>query len=182
MRQQVPALAARFARYHDELGLAVQEADVLTGDVALAGFFEAAAAGHDPRTVARWLVNDVLGALGTRPLAELPFDGPALGRLVALVDGDRISTPAAKQVLAEMMDRGGDPAAIVKSKGLARVSDDGALGAAIDTVLQQHADELSRYRGGEVKLLAFFMGAVMRVTRGAADPQRVQELLRERLG
>ncbi len=181
-RAESPELAARFERYQRELGLTREDADVLSGDPAVSAFFEAALLAHDgPKTVANWLVNELQRELKERPIDQLPFDGRAFGRLVALVDRGAIATPAGKEVLAHLLAHGGDPEAIVRERGLEKVDDRGALEAAIATVLADNPDEVTRYRGGSKQLFGFFMGQVMQATRGKADPKLAKQLLTEHL-
>jgi glutaminyl-tRNA synthetase len=181
-READPALAARMRRYVGELGLSEGDADVLTGEAAVADFFEAALAAHDePASVARWTTNEVLRELKERSVAELPFDGAALGRLVALVDAGGISAGAGKEVFAKMVAEGGEPQAIVDALGLAQVSDAAAIRPAVDAVIAAHGAEAERYRGGESRLLGFFVGQTMKATGGKANPAQVRALVEERL-
>ncbi|MCB0125849.1 MAG: glutamine--tRNA ligase/YqeY domain fusion protein, partial [Caldilineaceae bacterium] len=182
-RAQEPELVARLARYQEDFGLSFEDADVLTGDLALAQFYEAALAVHDqPQSVANWVLNEVLREVKEGSLESLPFDAAALAKLVALVDNNTISTAAAKDVFAEMMRSGGDPVAIVEKKGLQQISDAGALTPLIAQVIAANAAKAEEYRSGKTGLLGFFIGQVMRETKGKANPQLVQELVQKQLG
>ena len=128
------------------------------------------------------MLNEVLREVKEGSLAGLPFDGAALAKLVALVDNNTISTAAAKDVFAEMMHSGGDPAAIVERKGLQQISDAGALTPLIAQVIAANAAKAEEYRSGKTGLLGFFIGQVMRKTQGKANPQLVQELVQKQLG
>ncbi|MCB9896462.1 MAG: glutamine--tRNA ligase/YqeY domain fusion protein [Planctomycetes bacterium] len=175
-------LAKRFARYRDALGVSAADADVLSGERALSDFFEAARDAHaEPSVVGRWIVNELLGRVGERALDDLPFEPAAFARLVALVERGTITAAAGKDVLAVMVAEGGEPSQIVSSRGLQQVSDTDALQESVRDVLAAHPDELARYRGGEQKLFAFFMGQLMKATRGKADPKLSQVVLREAL-
>ncbi len=179
-----PALAARLSSFQSEHGLAADEADVLTGDLALATFFEAAlTAPAAAKSVAKWVLNVVLAAVDDDgSVADLPFTGEALGALVSLVDRGTISTTAGKEVLAHMVATGAsDPAAVVADKGLAQVSDESALEAAIDAVMAANPAETERYAGGDKRLFGFFMGKLMREMKGKANPGLARELLDKRL-
>jgi glutaminyl-tRNA synthetase len=182
-RAAVPELVARLDRYQQELGLSFEDADVLTGDLALAHFYEAALATHDnAQSVANWVLNEVLRELKENSIDSLPFEGATLAKLVALVDNNTISSAAAKEVFAELMSRGGDPAAIVEAKGLQQVSDADQLKPLIAKVIAANAAKAEEYRSGKTGLLGFFIGQAMRETKGKANPQVVQELVRELLG
>ncbi len=185
VRAEDPELAARFARYQEEHGLSLEEADVLTGSRAVSDFFEDALGAHDDAaSVAAWTVNDLRGALGDAGVdgvAGLPFQGAALGRLAALVDDGTVSRRAAKDVLAEMVEEGGDPAELVARMGLEKVSDADALGPVVDRVLAEWPEKVEEYRAGKKSLRGLFVGQVMKATGGAADPRAVNEMLTRRL-
>jgi len=105
----------------------------------------------------------------------------ALARLIALVKGGTVSHQAAKRVFAEVAARGGDPRTVAESLGVIQVADTGVLAGWVDEVLGAHAPEVGRYKGGETKLMAFFLGQVMKASRGKADPKLTQRLIEERL-
>jgi glutaminyl-tRNA synthetase len=183
------ALATRFARYHAELGLIEEEADILAADPAVSDYFDVAVDAHrkatpaergNVRSVSRWLVNELLGmARGTR-LDVLPLDGAGFGRFVSLVDQGLVTQAAAKVLLASLVEKGGDPLARLKELGLGKVEDRSAIESAVDGVLTAHATEVGRYRSGEKKLLGVFIGAVMRQVQGA-DAALVREVLQRKL-
>jgi glutaminyl-tRNA synthetase len=178
-----PALAERYLRYQQALGLAEEQADLLTGDLAVAGYFdEAVGAGAAPASAARWLLNDLLGLAADLPLTELRLDGEAFGRFVGLLDAGRLTTVGAKALLAALLDGGGDPEARMTALRLEKVEDAGAITAAVERALAAQAAEVARYRAGEKKLLGVLLGAAMREARGAADAATVRKVLLERLG
>ncbi|MEL7060151.1 MAG: glutamine--tRNA ligase/YqeY domain fusion protein [Acidobacteriota bacterium] len=170
------------AQRFEALGLQTQDARLLALDPALAQFFEGALQAHDaPKAVANWLLNELRGLLETRPIGDLPFAPPALGELVALVDGGEITAAAGKTVLAEMVETGSPPREVVARRGLARLADDEALVPHVEAVLASHPQQVEAYRGGKTALLGFFVGQIMQRTRGQADPQSVRALLTKRL-
>ncbi len=145
-------------------------------------FFEAALAEHaDAEAVAAWIVNDLRGLLDGRTLGELPFDGDGLGRLAALVAAGKVSRRAAKDVLARMVEDGGEAAELVESMGLGKVTDRDVLAAIVDAVLADWPDKVEEYRGGNRNLIGLFVGETMKASRGAADPKTVRALLETRL-
>jgi len=185
-----PALAQRFERYQAELGMSAEEAALIASDEATSGFFDAAvrayraaapARGGSPRSVARWLVNELLGLSKGELLENLELAAPDFGRLVALVDTGRVTPAAGKVLLASLVERGGDPATRAAELGLERVMDPSAVEAAVARVLEALRAEVERYRGGEKKLFGVLVGAVMRETQGTADAGLVRRLLEERL-
>jgi glutaminyl-tRNA synthetase len=177
-----PELARRLSHYVSVLGLPDEQADILTGDLAIANFFEVAiAGGHNPRLVANWVVNDVLRALKENSIDTLPFSGAQLGALVALVASEAITGASAKEVFAEMLKTGDDPGEIVERRGLRQVADPKALAPLIDRIIAANGDKAAQYRGGKSGLLGFFVGQVMKETGGKANPHLVQELVQNRL-
>ncbi|MCA9527536.1 MAG: glutamine--tRNA ligase, partial [Myxococcales bacterium] len=182
IRAEDADLAAAYARLQADLGLSEEDADVLTGDRELAAFFEATiAAGAEVAAATRWVVNEVLREVKDRPLGELPLTPAALAGLIGLVDAGRLSVTAGKEVFAELVAQGGDPAAIMAARGLEQLSDAGALAAAVDAVIAASPAQVERYRGGNAGLLGFFIGQVMKATGGRADPAATRALLTERL-
>jgi len=184
--EQLPELPlARRARFMAEYDLPEYDADILTADRPISEYFEAAvkAYGADPKTVSNWIMNEVLrmtNELGIQA-DELVLAPQHLAEVIKLVDAGTINNATAKSVLAKVQDTGRPPASIVDEEGLAQVSDDAALQAAIDKVLAAHPEEVSGYQGGKEGLLGWFMGQVMRETRGKADPQLTRELLQRSL-
>jgi len=182
-RKKNKTLLKRYDKYIHVLGLAQEQADVLTGDSAVADFFDAAVAVHpNARAVANWTANDVLRELKGRAIGELPFHGAELAELVRLVDDGAITTTAARTVFEEMMSRGGQPQDIVRRLGLDQAVPEADLAAAIDAVLAGMPDKVEAYRAGKTSLLGLFTGQVMKATGGKAAPQEVQELLKRKLG
>jgi aspartyl-tRNA(Asn)/glutamyl-tRNA(Gln) amidotransferase subunit B len=186
VRAALPELPeARRARFAAEYGLSPYDARLLTATRALADFFEAAARAHGtPKTIANWVLRDVLGALRERG-GEIEAAGlrpEALAALARLVDEGRVTPASARALLPELIERGGDPSALVRERGLEAVSDAGALEPLIAEVIAEQASAVATYRGGDEKALHFLMGQVMRKTKGKADPKRVRELLVARLG
>jgi glutaminyl-tRNA synthetase len=178
-----PSLAARYERYVSSLGLSPELADVLTGEAAVADFFEAALSFHpDARSVANRIANDVLREAKGRPLGELPFGPAELAELAAMADRGAVTSPAARAIFSEMVSGGGRPAEIAARLGLDRAMSDAEVAAAIDSVLSKFPSQVAEYRAGKATLLGMFTGHAMRAVAGKADPQAVQRILRERLG
>ena len=182
-RVRDPELAQRFSAWPDVHGISEAEADLLTGDRATGDLFqEAVASGAPAPPVARWIVNELPPALGDRALAETALNGTSLGALVAALEAGTVTGAAAKEVFAELVDRGGDPRRIIVERGLAQVSDEDAIASLVDEVLAANPDKVAAYRAGKTALLGFFVGQVIRGSQGKANPQVVQKLLADRLG
>jgi aspartyl-tRNA(Asn)/glutamyl-tRNA(Gln) amidotransferase subunit B len=190
VRRELPELPrARAARYQRELGLSPYDAGLLVAERPVAEFFDAtvAAYGRGPeaaKKVANWTNGEVAR------LANERGEGPGawkltparLAAILKLVDAQTIGGPGAKQVLEEVFATGAEPDEVVRQKGLAQVSDAGALEAAVDQVLAASAAEVERYKGGNKKLMGFFVGQVMKATKGKGNPAVVNQILKKRLG
>jgi len=177
--------AARRARFCEAFGLSDYDADVLTSERDLAGYFEAAAAaGADPKKAANWIQGELLRELNQAGLSPkaCKFTPDRLAGLIRLIDDGAISGKIAKQIFPELFAEGLDPAAYVQDKGLAQISDSSALESAVDAVLAANPAEVEAYRGGKTKLMGFFVGQIMKATKGQANPGLVNELLRKKLG
>ena len=181
-REALPELPeARRSRLEMALGIPAYDARVLTSEVPLADYFEAVvAAGVEPKTAANWVMGDVMTSFNET--GGFPVPAARLAALVGLVRAGTVSHQAAKRVYAEMVQSpDGEPAAVAERLGLVQVSDQGALASWVDEVLAAHPDEVARYRAGEVKLMGFFVGQVMKRSKGKADPKGVQPVLIEKL-
>ena len=182
-RAHAPDLASRMASYREALRLGEGEADMLTGDRAVSAFFEGALEVHQQaKRVAAWVINELPREVRGRPLTELPFGPAELGRLVGLVDEGAVSRVAAKQVLAELAERGGDPEVILDRMGLRQVADRGAVFVHVEKVLSNWPAKVEEYQAGKRGLLGFFVGQVVRESGGGADPKVAKAILEERLG
>ena len=186
-RAEMPELPQqRLARFVALAGLPEAEAEVLVQSRGLADFFEAAAAKADPKKVANFVLGPLLRECNTRGLsaadpAAWAMKPEALAELVALVDGGTISAKIANDIFGDIFELGVMPAAYVKEKGLVQISDTSALEAAVDEVIAANPAEVEAYRGGKTKLISFFVGQIMRATKGKANPALVHELLAKKL-
>jgi aspartyl-tRNA(Asn)/glutamyl-tRNA(Gln) amidotransferase subunit B len=185
IRARLPELPEeRARRFERELGLPAGEAELLVAARALADYFEAAARAHGTaRSVANWMLRDVMAVLHERGLeiesAALPPEG--LAALIRMVDEARLTARSAQAILPELLVEGGDPAALVRERGLEAVSDAGELDGIVEEVLAANAKAVASYAAGDAKSLNFLMGQVMRRTGGKADPATVRALLTRKL-
>ncbi len=183
-QQELPELpAARMQRFIAMTGLPEPEAEVLVQSRAMADFFEAAAAKADARKVANFILGPLLRELNARSqhVQDCAMTPEALTELVSIVDKGLISAKIANDIFADLMENGAMPEAYVKEKGLVQISDSSALETAVDKVLADNPAEVEAFRGGKTKLISFFVGQVMRATRGKANPALVNELLAKKL-
>ena len=186
-RAEMPELPqVRVARFVDMAGLPEAEAEVLVQSKGLADFFEAAAAKADPKKVANFVLGPLLRECNARGLSAADpsawaMKPEALAELARLVDGGTISAKIANDIFGDIFEQGVMPEAYVKEKGLVQISDSSALEAAVDEVIAANPAEVEAYRGGKTKLISFFVGQIMRATKGKANPALVNELLAKKL-
>ncbi|HLR08929.1 MAG TPA: Asp-tRNA(Asn)/Glu-tRNA(Gln) amidotransferase subunit GatB [Bacillota bacterium] len=185
IKSEIPELPdARKKRYIEEWGLPEYDADVLTSSKAMSDFFEAAVAhGADMKKVSNWLMDEVSAYMNKhlKELDELAITPEALAKMIKLIDDGTISSKIAKKVFAELVEKGGDPEKIVKDKGLIQISDEGQLTEIITKVLDENEQSVTDYKNGKDRALGFLVGQVMKATRGQANPQMVNQILRQEI-
>ena len=186
MREELPELpAARRARFANEYSLGEYDIDVLTADPAVADYYEHVSRAHgDPKASANWVMGEVLAQLraGESDIAAFRVRPHDLAELLNLVRDGIVSHTAAKQVFARMLVTGDTPAQIAEREGLVKVDDTAQLAQWLDEVIAEMPAEAERFRNGERKLQGVLIGAVMKKSKGRADPRRLNQLLAERLG
>lgn len=185
IRNTLPELPiARAKRFHEKLGLPINDATVLTDEKDLADYFETVSeTSKNPKASANWVMVELLRELNANKLEikNSPIKPLHLGQLIALIDAGSISGKIAKTVFVDMWKTGSAPDQIVKEQGLAQVSDTGAIEAMIDQVLAANASQVAEYRAGKTKVFGFFVGAAMKASKGQANPDLVNEILKNKL-
>lgn len=187
VRASLPELPdAKAARYQSDYGLSVYDSRVLTEERAVAEWFETAVLASpslSPKIIANWVINNLFSLMNEhkQSIEQIQVTPAGLAELIGLVENRTLNNNTAKEVLAEMFASGQSAPAIVQAKGLAQVSDESAIMAAIERALDAHPDNVAAYLGGKEKLLGFFVGQVMRELRGKGDPAVVNRLLVEAL-
>jgi len=184
--QHIPEMPdAKVARYIDELGISRYDALVITAAKEMAAYFEEMLEnGATAKTAVTWLTSELLGRLNKAGLGieSSPVDAKTLGTLVSKIADGTVSGKGAKEVLDFMIEKEGrDVDAIIEELGLVQVSDDSAILAIIDEILASNTDKVEEYKAGKEKLFGFFVGQTMKASRGAANPAKVNELLKQRL-
>lgn len=175
---------AKRARFQAEYGLSCYEAGVLTSTRAMANYFEATLKHlRNSQAVANWLMGEYLRVLKENGLTieESPITPESFAELLAIIDEGVISNTQGKEVLSEMFATGRGAKTIVQERGLEQISDLHQLSALADQVLATNPDQVANYRAGKEQLLGFFVGQIMKQTRGKANPKLVNQLLREKL-
>ena len=181
VRASLPELPdVKVARYMADYELSEYDSRVLSEERAVGEWFDTAVtAGGIPKSVANWMINELFRLMNEAKLSidAIQVTPAALVELIGLVDKQTINNNTAKDVLAEMFTSGTAPTQIVEAKRLAQISDNAALQAIIDQILDDNAEQVARYLEGQEKLRGFFVGQVMRQTKGKANPGLVNQLL-----
>lgn len=183
--KEMPELPdAKVKRYIDELGLKRYDALVLCSTKELAQFFEdMLKSGASAKASVNWLNTELLGRLNKAGfnITNSPVSAKKLGELVSKIDNGTINGKGAKDILDVLMENDRDIDELIDSMGLAQVSDDGAILEIIDSILEANQDKVEQYKAGKDKLFGFFVGQTMKASKGSANPQKVNQLLKERL-
>jgi aspartyl-tRNA(Asn)/glutamyl-tRNA(Gln) amidotransferase subunit B len=185
-RASIPELpGARARRFAEQYGLSFADASQLTAERSLADYYERAveASGGNSRATANWIRSELLRELenGGITAEKSPVPAAELGKLVRMIDEGKISGKQGKDVLVEMFATGKSAAAVVAEGGLVQVSDTGEIDRVIDEVITANPKQLEQYRAGKEALFGFFVGQIMKASKGKANPKIVNERLREKL-
>ena len=174
---------AKKERFINDYGLSSYDAGVLVSEQAIANYFEKAAEGRDSKIIANWVMGDLFALLNktNKTIKDSPILPESLGELIDFIKDGTISGRIAKEVFESMAVSGKAAAAIIKEKGLKQVSDVKELANVIEQVLSDHPNEVSEYKNGKEKVFGFFVGQVMKLTDGKANPGKVNDLLKKRL-
>jgi len=181
-QSELPELpGAKRDRFAATYGLSREHASVVTATRAVADYFETVAkTSAEPQHAANWVMTEALADAKDHN-DELRVSPAALSQIIGLVKGGTLSHQAAKRVFAEVAAKGGDPRSVAESLGVIQVADTNVVAAWVTDVLGAHAPEVGRYKNGETKLMSFFVGQVMRASKGKADPKLAQRVLEEKL-
>ena len=173
------------ARFVAEYGMNEYNAGVVTASVEMAHFFETMMSeeGVTSKTALTWLTGELQSRLkGEVNITNSPVDAKKLGFLVKRIDDKTISGKAAKEVLDYLMENDADIDSVIEKLGLKQVRDTGAIEAICDEIIAANPQKVEQYQGGKEKLFGFFVGQVMKASKGSADPQAVNEILKAKLG
>jgi len=171
-------------RFIDKLGLPAYDAGVLTASRELADYFEECLKEfNNPKQVSNWVMSSLLGLLNAqgKNIEESPISAFNLAQLLKLIDKRTISGKIAKTVFELMAATGKSPKQIVEEKGLVQVTDSSAIEGIVDKIISENPEQADEYRAGRTKIIGFFVGQVMKETKGKANPQMVNEVLRKKL-
>jgi aspartyl-tRNA(Asn)/glutamyl-tRNA(Gln) amidotransferase subunit B len=186
VRRALPELPrAQRQRFVTQYGLPAYDAGILTQSRALAEYYETAARGHaNPKAISNWIMTELLRVLGgddESAIARSPVSSAHLASLVRLIDDGTISGRIAKDVFARMVERGEDPAAIVRREGLTQVADVGQLEALVDQAIAANPKAVADFKGGKAVAAKALVGQVMKASGGKANPAMVDQLIQQKL-
>jgi aspartyl-tRNA(Asn)/glutamyl-tRNA(Gln) amidotransferase subunit B len=184
-RDALPELPqAKRERFVADYSLTDYDAGVLTASKPMAQYFEdAVAAGAEPKAASNWITSDMMGALNAEGLdiADAKITPQGLAELIKLVSEGTLSSKLAKEVFGHMFESGQSAAKVVEEKGLKQVSDTGELEGILQKIFDENPDEVAQFKAGKNKLMGFFVGQVMKETKGQANPKLVNELVNKML-
>ncbi|MCV0427966.1 MAG: Asp-tRNA(Asn)/Glu-tRNA(Gln) amidotransferase subunit GatB, partial [Roseibium sp.] len=170
-------------RFINDYGLTAYDADILVVEKASADFFEEVAKGRDAKLSANWVINELFGRLNKEgtDLADSPVSAAQLGSIIDLIKAGTISGKIAKDLFEIVWTEGGDPAQIVEDRGMKQVTDLGAIEAIVDEILAANPDKVEQAKE-KPNLVGWFVGQVMKASKGKANPQAVNDLLKQKIG
>ncbi len=171
------------SRFIKEFDLSVDDATTLISDVEIANYFESVATVSEPKLAANWVIHEVFAVLNRDNLSisESPVSSASLGKLLSLIAENTISGRIAKDVFEIMVNEGGDPAEIIADKGLKQITDTSEIEKMIETLIDANPEQAQQYKDGNLKVAGWFVGQMMKVSGGKANPQMVNELLQKKL-
>ncbi len=184
LKSEIPELPdEKKKRFIEKFKLSPYEANILVSDIETSNYFENVIKKSDVKLATNWIIGELFAALNEKNLeiTESPISAGNLSKLINLIKDGTISGKIAKTVFEQMMEGDKDPQKIVEEKGLKQESDPKALEALIDKVIDDNRDKATEYKSGKVKLFGFFVGQVMKVSGGKANPQLVNEILKKKL-
>ena len=184
LKSEIPELPdEKKKRFIEKFKLSPYEANILVSDIETSNYFENVIKKSDVKLATNWIIGELFAALNEKNLeiTESPISAGNLSKLINLIKDGTISGKIAKTVFEQMMEGDKDPKKIVEEKGLKQESDPKALEALIDKVIDDNRDKATEYKSGKVKLFGFFVGQVMKVSGGKANPQLVNEILKKKL-
>ena len=176
--------SAKRHRYANDLGLSAYDARVLTDDHSMAKYFEEVISGGiEPKAASNWITGDISAYLNTnkKDFSQLPFLPIQLAEMIELISKGKISGKIAKEILPELLLKGGSPKKLVDKLGLGMISDVGLIEKMVNKLIEKYPDEVTAFKGGKKKLLGFFVGQLMKETSGKVDPKLANQILNTKL-
>ena len=181
IRSTLPELPeARKKRYMEEYNLPAYDAWFITASKKMAEFFDQTiACGADPKNVSNWIMGDISRILNEKELEQVPFQPEYLAKMIQMIQQGTISNTAGKKIVSALFEEPKDPEIIAKERNLIQVNDEGALRPIIEKIIQDNPQSVADFKAGKEKAMGFFVGQAMRASKGAANPQIINKLVRE---
>ena len=185
IQQSLPELPdAKKKRFIDDFGLTPDDVETLLADIEISDFYEKVAGESDPKLSANWVIHELFAILNKEGLniSESPVSAEYLAKLINLIGDKVISGRTAKDVFEIMVKLGSDPMEIVEEKGLKQITDSSEIEAMVDALVKENPGQAEQYKDGNMKVAGWFIGQIMKVSKGKANPQLVGDLLKKKLG
>jgi len=184
IRNNIPELPdQKKERFIKEYSLSNYDAEVIVSDKATSEYYEAVVKGRTPKLVATWVTGELFSVLNKKNISiqDSPVSTDMMGELLDNIKTGKISNRLAKDIFEDMCETGKNPNSIIEEKGLAQISDEGEIEKLVDEVLKNNPENIEKYRNGKIKLLGFFVGEVMKLSKGKANPATLNKLLKKKL-
>ena len=184
IRNNIPELPdQKKERFIKEYSLSNYDAEVIVSDKATSEYYEAVVKGRTPKLVATWVTGELFSVLNKKNISiqDSPVSTDMMGELLDNIKTGKISNRLAKDIFEDMCETGKNPNSIIEEKGLAQISDEGEIEKLVDEVLKNNPENIEKYRSGKIKLLGFFVGEVMKLSKGKANPATLNKLLKKKL-
>ena len=184
IKNNIPELPdQKKGRFIKEYSLSNYDAEVIVSDKATGEYYETVVKGRSPKLVSTWVTGELFSVLNKKNISiqDSPVSAEMMGELLDNIESDKISNRLAKDIFEDMCETGKNPNLIIEEKGLSQISDEGEIEKLVDEVLNNNPENIEKYKNGKTKLLGFFVGEVMKLSKGKANPATLNKLLKKKL-
>ena len=184
IKKNIPELPdEKKVRFVKEYSLSNYDAEVIVSDKTTSEYFETVVKGRTPKLATTWVTGELFSVLNKKSISiqDSPVSADMMGELLDNIESGKISNRLAKDIFEDMCETGKDPNLIIKEKGLSQISDEGEIEKLVDEVLNNNPENIEKYKNGKTKLLGFFVGEVMKLSKGKANPGTLNKLLKKKL-
>ena len=184
IKKNIPELPdKKKERFIKDYSLSNYDAEVIVSDKATSEYYELVVRGRKPKLVTTWVTGELFSVLNKKNISiqDSPISSEMMGELIDNIENGKISNRLAKDIFEDMCETGKNPNKIIQEKGLSQISDEGEIERLVDEVLNNNPDNIEKYKNGKTKLLGFFVGEVMKLSKGKANPNTLNKLLKKKL-
>ena len=184
IKKNIPELPdKKKERFIKDYSLSNYDAEVIVSDKAISEYYETVVRGRTPKLVTTWVTGELFSVLNKKNISiqDSPISSEMMGELIDNIENGKISNRLAKDIFEDMCETGKNPNKIIQEKGLSQISDEGEIERLVDEVLNNNPDNIEKYKNGKTKLLGFFVGEVMKFSKGKANPNTLNKLLKKKL-